>query len=68
MTINNTWQIHRFREKVAIYLASGETVYLTPAVAGEVAKALNACKRDISKCKFSESTFKTQTGIIDRSK
>lgn len=52
-------QIHRFREKVAIYLANGSTVYLTPSEAKAVAKALNACAKDIKARGFGDSEFHT---------
>ncbi|ATW58300.1 hypothetical protein CNR37_00093 [Pseudomonas phage ventosus] len=52
-------QVHRFREKVAIYLANGETVYLTPKEAKEVAKALNGAAKDIKQHSFSASEFRT---------
>lgn len=52
-------QIHRFREKVAIYLANGSTVYLSPKEAKEIAKALNACTRDIKANSFANSQFHT---------
>ena len=40
-------QVHRFRDKVAAYLGSGETVYLTPKEAAAFARALNAAAREI---------------------
>jgi hypothetical protein len=52
-------QIHRFREKVAIYLANGATVYLSPKEAKEIAKALNGAVRDIKANSFSNSQFST---------
>lgn len=52
-------QIHRFREKVAIYLANGATVYLSPKEAKEIAKALNAAVRDIKDNSFVDSQFST---------
>jgi hypothetical protein len=52
-------QIHRFREKVAIYLANGATVYLTPKEARQIAKALLDGARDIKNNSFSQSEFST---------
>ena len=52
-------QVHRFRDTVAGYLGTGETIYLTPKEARALAKALNACARSIEKESFVNSTFKT---------
>lgn len=52
-------QIHRFRESVAIYLAGGKTIYLSPKEAKAIAKALNAAARDIKANPFVESGFST---------
>ena len=52
-------QVHRFRDKVAVYVGKGETVYIDPKEARAFAKALNACARSVTSEKFSESTFKT---------
>lgn len=52
-------QIHRFREKVAIYLANGATVYLSPKEAKAIAKALNGAARDIKNNTFTQSEFST---------
>lgn len=54
-------QIHRFRDKVAIaiFLANGATVYLTPKEAKAIAKALNAGARDIQNNTFVQSDFST---------
>lgn len=54
-------QVHRFREKVAVYLANGSTVYLTPKEAKAIAKAMNACTRDIKANSFTDSQFHTTT-------
>lgn len=55
----STAQIHRFREKVAVYLANGETVYLSPKEAKAIAKALNGAARDIKNNTFVQSDFST---------
>lgn len=52
-------QIHRFHNKVAGYVGTGETVYLTPKEARKIAKALNACARSCDKESFQESNFNT---------
>ncbi|QYW06540.1 hypothetical protein uav_009 [Pseudomonas phage UAVern] len=52
-------QIHRFRDKVAIYLANGETVYLSPEEAKTIGQALNAAAVDIENNTFVQSTFST---------
>lgn len=52
-------QVHRFREKVAIYLANGATVYLSPKEAKAIAKALNGAARDIKDNSFTNSQFST---------
>lgn len=54
-------QVHRFRDSVAVYLGKGETVYLTPATAHKIAKAMNACARDIKARDFIDSEFSTVT-------
>lgn len=55
--------IHRFRDKVAISLpGKGATVYLTPKEARQIAKALNACARDVKNLSFSASEF-TSTSV-----
>lgn len=40
-------QVHRFRDRVAVSLGMGETIYLTARDAGELATAINAVKREI---------------------
>lgn len=50
--------VHRFHDCVAVYLANGRTVYLRPAEAGALAKALCECARDIKKNEYSRSQFK----------
>lgn len=41
-------QVHRFRDKVAVSLETGETAYLSPKEARQIAKAMNAAAREIS--------------------
>jgi hypothetical protein len=52
-------QVHRFHDKVAIYIGTGETVYLEPKLARKIAKALNSCAKDIGARKFTDSSFGT---------
>lgn len=40
-------QIHRFGDKVAVYLGSGETVYLTVKEAVAISNAIINCAGDI---------------------
>ena len=55
-----TAQLHRFGEKVAMYLGSGQTVYMDPKTAIAIAKSLNACARNIKdQPSFAKSEFKT---------
>lgn len=55
--------IHRFRDKAAISLpGKGGTVYLTEKEARAIAKALNACARNIKEQPlFSLSSFGAST-------
>lgn len=68
---------YRFRDSVALYLATGVDpthtangkaerqavqVYLTPADARKLAKSINAAARNVTRVpKFSESNFPTQS-------
>ena len=52
--------VHRFRDKVAVYLGTGETTYLTQEQALDLAVAMCDCSQDIeTHPKFSESEFTT---------
>lgn len=53
-------QVHRFGDCIAMFLSEGETVYMTPQDARKIAKALNACSRDVKAYKFGDGQFKTQ--------
>lgn len=53
--------VHRFRDLVAVRTGTGETVYLTPKAARQLARALNGAARSITGLKFSESHFGTVT-------
>jgi hypothetical protein len=52
-------QVHRFGDSVAIYIGTGETVYLSEKTARDIARSLNACARDIQARKFTQSKFST---------
>jgi len=53
-------QVHRFNDKVAIYVGKGETTYLTPDEALELSGALHGAATDCkTTLRFSESAFKT---------
>ena len=54
-------QIHRFRDAVAVYVGTGETVYLTPDQAKIIGGFLRDCAEDCERHKFSESLFSTKT-------
>lgn len=60
-------QVHRFRDKVAAYLGSGETVYMTPQDARWFARQLNAAARDIKeRPNFCDSQFGTAERKIEK--
>lgn len=52
-------QVHRFRDYVAVYLGTGETVYLEPKQAHALAKALNKAAKSCETESFSDSTCGT---------
>jgi len=58
---NSVASVHRFGEKVAVYVGTGETVYLTADQAKNLAAALSSCAANISVCKFTDSNFGTET-------
>jgi hypothetical protein len=49
-------QVHRFRDKVAVYVGGGETVYLSPKNARKLARALNAAARSCDREPFAQSS------------
>ena len=58
--------VHRFNDKVAVYVGKGETVYITGKEARKLAAALNKCARDIKTIpSFSKSEF-TNISITKR--
>lgn len=66
MTMDNA-QVHRFGDKVAVSLpGDGETVYLSPENAHEIANALKLCAFDIAnQRRASQSTFPTARIVLD---
>ena len=54
-----TLQVHRFGDKVAIYIGTGATVYLTADEALQLGRQLMDCACDVQHLKFSSSTFHT---------
>ncbi len=54
-------QVHRFRDYVAIYIGTGETVYLTPKQARQVSRALNKVAKSCDSETFSASTCGTHS-------
>ena len=50
-------QVHRFRDKVAIHVGDGQTVYLSPEVAKELGEALIECAEDVENYRFVDSPF-----------
>ncbi len=53
-------QVHRFRDKVAVYVGTGDTVYLDPNTAQQLAQALDDCATDcFNISRFEHSQFET---------
>jgi hypothetical protein len=52
-------QIHRFRDAVAVYIGTGETVYLRPADARKLSRAINRAAKSCESESFSQSTCGT---------
>lgn len=65
---NKMASIYRFHDTVAVYMGTGATVYLSPAEARKIARALNANARDIGERKFTESTLGTTEIQLQRRK
>lgn len=53
-------QIHRFGDTVAVYVENGQTVYLTPEDARELAYELAKCANDCEARKFAHSRYVTK--------
>ncbi len=58
---SKTAQVHRFRERVAISVGLGETVYLTYREARLLAKGLNATAKSVESESFAKSELKPFT-------
>jgi hypothetical protein len=54
-------QVHRFRDRVAVYIGTGPTQYLTPKEARAIAKGLNKAARSCDAEPFAQSTCGTVT-------
>lgn len=48
-------QVHRFRDMVAVYIGTGETVYLSPKEARQMTRAINRVAKSCDQEPFSES-------------
>jgi hypothetical protein len=59
-------QVHRFRDNVAAWLGTGETVYMSPQEAKRLAKALNKVAKSCQTENFSESTCGTISVVIKK--
>ena len=56
---NPVAQVHRFGNKVAVYVGNGETTYITVKQAYALAKALRDCAKSVVDVKFVDSSFRT---------
>lgn len=54
-------QAHRFSDSVAVYVGGGETTYMRPAEARQLARALNRMACSVERETFGESTCGTVT-------
>ncbi len=52
-------QVHRFRDCVALYIGTGETVYLSPKDARKLSRAVNKAARSVEREKFVDSSGNT---------
>lgn len=52
-------QVHRFRDSVAAWLGTGETVYMSPREARQLARALNKVARSVDRESFINSSGNT---------
>jgi hypothetical protein len=57
-------QIHRFRDKVAIHVGNGETVYLTAGEAWDIGEKLKECSTDVETTEFVHSPFSTFSATV----
>jgi hypothetical protein len=49
-------QVHRFRDSVALYIGTGETVYVSAADARKIARALNRAAKSCASEPFAQSS------------
>lgn len=52
-------QVHRFRDSVAVWIGTGETVYMTPRDARRFARAINKAAKSCESESFADSTCGT---------
>lgn len=52
-------QVHRFRDYIAVYIGTGETVYLDPKQARAFSRAINKVCKSCETESFSQSTCGT---------
>jgi hypothetical protein len=50
-----TAQVHRFRDKVAVYVGNGETVYMTAKEARALARAIGKVAKSVETQTFAQS-------------
>lgn len=53
--------VHRFGDKVAVYVGDGSTTYLTAKQARALARALRTCAKSVVEEKFTNSNFGSVT-------
>ena len=58
--MKNIANVHRFGDKVAIYVGDGSTTYLTAKQARALARALRDCAKSVVDEKFVNSEFGTR--------
>lgn len=58
--MKNIANVHRFGDKVAIYVGDGSTTYLTAKQARALARALRDCAKSVVDEKFVNSAFGTR--------
>lgn len=62
--MSSSGQVHRFRDTVAAWLGTGETVYMQPDEALALAKALTKAARSVQREPFGQSSGNTQSLIF----
>ncbi len=58
---NNIASVHRFRNKIAVYLGAGETVYLSVSQTRKLIEGLTRCADSVESESFCDSSF----GILE---